>query len=266
MNPPIWRVIPPLQTTGTQQMAVDCWLLGQHLEQGHPPTLRFYTWAPAAISLGHHQRQYPADWQDVTWQGQILDLVRRPTGGRAVLHQGDLTYTVVASLGDLVDPGDLSAPVTRQTSYGAICEFLIQGWRSLGVELQFGRSARNYIHQPNCFGTATSADLVLHDGTKLIGSAQLRSGAAILQHGSMRLAPDRQLFHQVFGPLPELAPPLQAFLSDLHSDPQVLITALTAAAEQCFGAQFQVQPLTPAEWRAIAADRGEPDVPVPPNL
>jgi lipoate---protein ligase len=260
MNPPIWRVIPPLRTTGAQQMAIDRWLFRQHLEQGHPPTLRFYTWAPAAISLGHHQRQYPAVWQDLIWQGQPLDLVRRSTGGRAVLHQGDLTYMVVASLGDLGDP---ATPVTRQTSYGAICKFLIQGWRSLGVELQFGKSARNYTHQANCFGTATSADLVLHDGTKLIGSAQLRSGAAILQHGSMRLAPDRQLFNQVFGPLPELAPPLKAFLADLHRDPQVLITALTAAAEQSFGAQFQVQPLSPAEWLGIGLDPVGLDMPEP---
>jgi lipoate---protein ligase len=246
-----WRLIPPLQATGAQQMAIDRWLLNQ-LEQGHPPTLRFYTWAPAAISLGYHQSRYPAAWHDLHWQGQPLALVRRPTGGRAVLHQGDLTYTVVASLGHLSDSiRDPAAPVTRQTSYAAICEFLIQGWRSLGLELQFGRSARSYIHQPNCFATATRADLVLSDGTKFIGSAQLRSGEAILQQGSMRLDPDRNLFNQVFAPaaLPDLAEPLSQILATC--DPQRMIAALTASAQPCFGAEFQVQPLTAAEWLAI---------------
>jgi lipoate---protein ligase len=234
-------------------MAIDRWLLSQ-LEQGHPPTLRFYTWSPAALSLGYHQNRYPATWHDLHWQGQRLELVRRPTGGRAVLHQGDLTYMVVASLGHLSHTiGDPAAPVTRQTSYTAICEFLIQGWRSLGLDLQFGRSARNYTHQANCFATATSADLVLPNGTKLIGSAQLRCGEAILQHGSMRLDPDRNLFNQVFGPgtLPELSQPLSQTLAGC--DPDRLITALTASAQQCFGAQFQVQPLTAAEWLAIEA-------------
>jgi lipoate---protein ligase len=264
-----WRLMPPLQATGAQHMAIDRWLWNQ-LQQGHPPTLRFYTWAPAAISLGYHQSRYPAAWHDLHWQGQPLDLVRRPTGGRAVLHQGDLTYMVVASLDDLsYAMDDLAAPVTRQTSYAAICEFLIQGWRALGLDLQFGQwsptvreaspqenrrsSARNYTHQANCFATATSADLVLPDGTKLVGSAQLRSGEAILQHGSMRLDPDRHLFNQVFGPgtLPESSGQMHQTL--LGCDPAPIITTLTAAAQQCFRAQFQVQPLSHAEWLAIKA-------------
>jgi lipoate---protein ligase len=248
-----WRLIPPLQAAGAQQMAIDRWLLSQ-VEQGHPPTLRFYTWSPAAISLGYHQNRYPATWHDLHWQGQPLDLVRRPTGGRAVLHQGDLTYMVVASLDHLSHAmSDPAAAVTRQTSYAAICEFLIQGWRSLDLELHYGQSARDYSHQANCFATATRADLVLPDGTKLIGSAQLRRGEAILQQGSMRLDPDRNLLNQVFGPgtLPELSQPLSQTLAACA--PDRLITALTASAQQCFGAQFQVQPLSGADWLAIEA-------------
>lgn len=173
-------------------MAIDQWLLEEHRQGKHPPTLRFYTWLPVAISLGYHQRRYPEFWQTLTWQGKAVDLVRRPSGGRAVLHQGDLTYAVVTS--------GLSG--NRIQDYQTICEFLIRGWRSLGVELGFGNAGRGYIHSyvhnPNCFGTATVADLVLADGTKLIGSAQLRRDQAILQHGSMRLTPDRGLFEQVF--------------------------------------------------------------------
>ncbi len=189
LNTKVWRLIPLLEAAGTVQMAIDSWLLEQHQSGKHPPTLRFYTWSPAAISLGYHQHQYPEYWQNLTWQGKKLDLVRRPSGGRAVLHQGDLTYAVVTS----------ALTGNRLEAYQKICEFLIQGWRSLGVELQYGTAGRGYIHNPNCFGTATSADLVLTDGSKLIGSAQLRRGKTILQHGSIRLQPDAKLFAEVFG-------------------------------------------------------------------
>ena len=67
-------------------MAIDRWLLQQHRAGKMPSTLRFYTWSPAAISLGYHQRDYPSFWEQLTWKGQPLDMVRRPTGGRAVLH------------------------------------------------------------------------------------------------------------------------------------------------------------------------------------
>lgn len=217
------------------QMAIDRWLLEQH-QSGHPPTLRFYTWSPPAISLGYHQHKYPEHWQHLVWQGQKVDLVRRPTGGRAVLHQGDLTYAVVTS--GLIG--------TRVQVYEKICSFLIQGWRSLNLQLHYGTAGRGYIHNPNCFGTATGADLVLPDGTKLIGSAQLRRGGAILQHGSIRLQPDAELFAEVFGT--ESFTPVQL---PQNLDIEKIMTALIAAAEDCFGMQLEAQPLSVSEWEAI---------------
>lgn len=222
-------------------MAIDIWLLEQHRQSLHPPTLRFYTWSPIAISLGYHQHRWPELWQQLTWQGVPIDLVRRPTGGRAVLHQGDLTYMVVTS--GLSD--------SRIQAYQQICEFLIQGWRSLGLDLHYGDAERGYIHNPNCFGTATGADLVLADGSKLIGSAQLRRGRAILQHGSMRLEPDTALFSQVFG---ELFQPVKLPLSQRGNTLiQTVADALTAVASSCFGIQLMVQPLSEAEWQAAVA-------------
>jgi lipoate-protein ligase A len=220
-------------------MSIDQWLLEQHQQGLQPPTLRFYTWSPVAISLGYHQKQYPEHWQALGWQDQPVDLVRRPSGGRAVLHQGDLTYAVIAS----------GFSGTRMQAYGQICEFLIQGWRSIGVELQYGTAGRGYIHNPNCFGTATVADLVLPNGEKLIGSAQLRRGDAILQHGSIRLAPDPLLFQQVFGvPLEPIDLPPGLIQSELIP---TVIDALTKAASDCFGIQLVTQPLSKAEWRSI---------------
>lgn len=234
----MWRLIPLLEASGNVQMAIDRWLLEQHQSGKHPPTLRFYTWSPLAISLGYHQRQYPEYWQHLTWQGQKLDLVRRPTGGRAVLHQGDLTYAVITS----------GLTGSRLQVYEKICEFLIQGWRSLGVELRYGTAGRGYIHNPNCFGTATGADLVLPDGNKLIGSAQLRGAGAILQHGSIRLRPDAALFAQVFGSESFTNVQLPQSLSV-----EKIIAALIAAASNCFAMQIEVQPLSQSEWEAILA-------------
>ena len=220
-------------------MAIDEWLLEQHRLGLHPPALRFYTWSPAAISLGYHQKRFPEFWQHLTWNGKPIDLVRRPTGGRAVLHQGDLTYAVVTSkLGG-----------KRLEVYEKICEFLIQGWRRLGVELQYGTAGRGYIHNPNCFGTATGADLVLPDGTKLIGSAQLRRGTAILQHGSIRLEPSAELFAQVFGEEMTVNLPLEQQGDALI---QKVVGAMTEAAVECFGVQFVEQPLSETEWEAIS--------------
>ena len=230
-----WRLIPLLECNGELQMAIDEWLLKQHLS-GHPPTLRFYTWSPSAISLGYHQRKYPFYWQNFIWKNEKIDLVRRPTGGRAVLHDSDLTYAVITS--------GLSG--SRIEAYKKICEFLIQGWRNLGIELHYGTARRGYINNPNCFGTATGADLVTVDGSKLIGSAQLRRGNAILQHGSMRLKPDAELFKKVFE---EEYFDEVAIAEDLEIEK--IIAALVDAAKDCFGVDFEEKALSDDEWEQI---------------
>jgi lipoate---protein ligase len=235
-NSPIWRLIPCLEAPGNIQMALDLWLFNQHCLGLHPPTLRFYTWSPAAISLGYHQSKFPDSWRQLSWNNQPVDLVRRPSGGRAVLHQGDLTYAVIAS----------GFAASRAAAYREICEFLIEGWRSLSISLQYGQTKRGYIHNPNCFSTATAADLITSNGNKLIGSAQLRRGSAILQHGSMRLNPDPALSQQVF------EQPIEAVLA-LKIPTQTIINALTTSARQCFGIQMINQPLSNKEWHEINA-------------
>ncbi|AFY56258.1 lipoate-protein ligase A [Rivularia sp. PCC 7116] len=230
-----WRLIPFLEANGKLQMAIDEWLLKQH-QSGHPPSLRFYTWSPSAISLGYHQRKYPKDWEGLIWKGKEIELVRRPTGGRAVLHHGDLTYAVVAS----------GFSQSRMEAYKNICDFLIKGWRNLGIELDYGTAGRGYINNPNCFGTATGADLVTVDGSKLIGSAQLRRGDVILQHGSMRLKPDKELFKKVFGE--ELLDRV-AIAEDLKIEK--IVAVLVDAARDCFGINFEEKALSDNEWEEI---------------
>ena len=236
-----WRLIPLLQASGQIQMAIDRWLLEQHQAGEHPPVLRFYTWASPTISLGYHQRRWSASWQQLTWREMPLQLVRRPTGGRAVLHQGDLTYMVVTS----------GLTGKRLDAYKEICEFLIEGWRSLGIPLHYGSAGREYAHNPSCFGTATGADLLTAEGYKLIGSAQLRRGNAILQHGSMRLEPDSELFTQVFG---EAVAPINLAMQE-QGDAliQTVVDALINAAADCFGVELVKKPLSDEEWQAILA-------------
>jgi lipoate---protein ligase len=137
-----------------------------------------------------------------------------------------LTYAVIAS--------HLSKD--RRESYAQICQFLIQGFAQLGIGLSYGDAGRGYIHQPDCFGTATAADLVMPDGSKLIGSAQLRRDGAILQHGSIRLNPDPELYGAVFGQellrLPQLPGALRA------TGP--IVSALTMSARTCFSGDWRI--------------------------
>ena len=115
-----WRLIPFIEASGMIQMAIDNWLFIQHEKEKYPSTLRFYTWSSPTISLGHLQKKWPLSWSDLTWENRSIELVRRPTGGRSVLHQGDLTYGIIVSINN------------RKTSeiYQQICQFLIEGWLS----------------------------------------------------------------------------------------------------------------------------------------
>lgn len=220
-------------------MAIDRWLLQQHILGQIPPTLRFYTWSHPTISLGYHQRHYPEHWQSLVWHDRPVDLVKRPTGGRGVLHQGDLTYALIGS-------GFVGK---RVEVYQQICQFLIDGWRSLGIDLEYGTARTGYIHNPNCFGTATSADLVCADGYKLIGSAQLIKSGSILQHGSMRLFPDLELFERVFDESIDLP---STAISNLTISQ--IIDVLSQAAQQHFQVKFEIQPLADQEWSQITED------------
>ena len=226
-----WRLIAPIEASGATQMAIDEWLLEQHRLENGPPCLRFYTWNPIAISLGFHQHQYPDHWNSLRWHGRAIDIVRRPSGGRAVLHQGDLTYSLVVS----------GYGGRRRHIYTQLCQFLIEGWKRLGISLYLGADKHSYQRSHNCFGTSTAADLVMKNGYKVIGSAQLYRDSCILQHGSIRLAPHPDLVQTVFGS-PVLPP---SALTNIQ--PMDVVATLTAAAEHIFNIRFEQQPLSPYE-------------------
>ncbi len=235
-----WRLIPLINTSGQIQMAIDNWLLHQHKLGNIPPTLRFYTWQPSAISLGYNQKKIPDFWHNLTWNNTQIDIVKRPSGGRAVLHQGDLTYMIVTS----------GLKGNRKQVYQQLCEFLIQGWRNLGIELYYGHSGRGYIHNNSCFSTATDADLITIDGVKFIGSAQTIQGYTMLQHGSMNLFNDPSLYYQVFNQeINQIK-----FAQSPNKDQLILtiIDTLIKSAQNCFDIEFYQQDLSDQEKLEIS--------------
>jgi lipoate-protein ligase A len=181
---PRWRVIIDRPATGAVNMARDRQLLDELVAGERPATLRFYGWKPACVSLGLGQREEILDLDAVRAAG--IDVVRRPTGGQALLHDDELTYSVVASQQDPVVGG------TLMQSYHAISEALLAGLAQLGVDGVGApcepRPASGLT--PVCFASA-SAEEVLVEGRKLLASAQWRSRGAFLQHGSLLLT-DRQ--------------------------------------------------------------------------
>jgi len=203
-------------------MAIDHWLL----ERGEP-ALRLYTWARPTLSLGFHQRRVPRRWLDLAAAGRV-DLVRRPSGGQAVLHGGDLTYALVWP-----DP-----PSERKRAYEVACAWLCQAFAELGEPLRFGTTPAS-LAGSNCFASSTAADLIQADGSKRIGSAQLWRGGRVLQHGSIQLAVDAALWQELFQSEPPALPPLAV-------SPQQLETSLLTAASQWL-------PLPPAVPRPLLA-------------
>lgn len=175
------RLISDGHLPGKMNMAVDE-AIHRASQRGDPgATLRFYQWRPACLSLGYFQDvEKEVNLQGLAGEG--VDLVRRPTGGKAVLHDDELTYSVV------IAEKDLSGSVLE--TYHRLSEALVEGLRAMGIPaaiaaLQHGVTTRDpRFRQAACF-SAPSWYEVLTGAQKLIGSAQNRKNGFILQHGSI---------------------------------------------------------------------------------
>jgi lipoate-protein ligase A len=195
---PTWRLLSPIHADGALQMALDSWLLDQLQAGASGPCLRFYTWSRPTLSLGFHQRRLEPHWLELVTAG-VIDLVRRPTGGRAVLHGSELTYSLVQTC----------STTRRRDAYVQACGWLQQAFADLGLPLGFGSAAISRGPQRgSCFASGSAADLIHANGAKRIGSAQLWRGPALLQHGSVLLDPPQGLWQELFGELPPDLPPL----------------------------------------------------------
>ena len=177
-----WRVILSDPQPGKMNMALDAAIL-EAVERGTvPPTLRLYDWSPPCLSLGYNQPFSDIDINRLNSRG--WDVVRRPTGGRAILHTDELTYAVIGPKTDPRLKGGL------MDSYWRISQALFQALITLGlpVEVHTGKNPLAH-HQPVCFENPSEFEITV-DGKKIIGSAQARKKGAILQHGSLPLTGD----------------------------------------------------------------------------
>jgi lipoate-protein ligase A len=170
-----WRFIDTGVNNAMLNMAIDEAILDEHIQGGVPPTLRIYQWDPPALSLGYNQR-IERDVDIAKCQEAGVEVVRRITGGGAVLHARELTYSIVSAVDDGI-------PESVAGSYRFLSQGLIASYKILGLDVEL-KPGRNMTRSTACFSVATLADLT-YQGKKLAGSAQARRGNALLQHGSL---------------------------------------------------------------------------------
>ena len=172
-------------------MSLDLYLLQNSASKSSlSPIIRFYTWEKSWLSLGHNQKNIPEKWWELV-NKKKLNIVKRPSGGSAVLHSGGLTYALIWP----------SPPRKKLEAYYQASQFLIKGFSDLGIPLQFGNQPIS-LNKEDCFATSTSADLIDKEGEKRIGSAQLWHRGYLLQHGEILIAPPKKLWIEVFGTPP----------------------------------------------------------------
>jgi len=249
-----WRLIVHEASHGAWNMGVDEALLASAVRTGRP-ALRFYRWQGPWLSLGYGQ---------IFDRGRIeacgragVGVVRRVTGGRAVLHGSDLTYALAAREGQL--PADLMA------SYDLVAGVLVGALQALGVEAlaspfprrreafqqgfqidPTGTVSRPQRGEFDCFARAAGREICV-GGRKLAGSAQRRAKGGILQHGSIRLAPDPPEARRASSLSGAGATSLMEL--GVNSAPEVLQAACVEAFEQALG-PLEVGVLTAEELEA----------------
>jgi len=257
MSDPTWRLLIDAHARGAWNMGVDEVLLDGVALGTAPPTVRFYQWQPACLSLGYFQPPSVVNLEGCRTLG--VDVVRRPTGGRAILHDRELTYSVampVARLGH--DQAVLSS--YRRLSLG-----ILVGLRALQVPVSLAPAAigTGPEHGPACFDRASANELLLH-GRKLVGSAQVRRNGAVLQHGSILFEPQVERLSACLHLPEDQQPPgyLGSHLAGLCEVGAFKVRDVASAvgrglAEQ-FGIQLEPGALEPAEAEAagrLAASR-----------
>ena len=197
MNFEEWLFIDTGKAPASFNMALDEALLNWHSEGLIPPVIRFYGWEPAALSIGYFQKvEQEIDMEAVARLG--LGFVRRPTGGRGVLHEHELTYSIIVS----EQYPDMPETVTE--AYRVLSEGLLEGFRNLGLDAYFSipesESEKADLKKPKsavCFDAPSWYEMVVA-GKKVAGSAQTRQKGVILQHGAILIDLDAEKLLSVF--------------------------------------------------------------------
>jgi len=247
-------------------MAIDQALF-EAVQQGAPPAIRFYRWNPACLSLGRNQVAVGFyDLEAAARRG--IDIVRRPTGGRAVLHDRELTYAVAVPVGVLGSPRETYVAVNRALVAGlsrlglpaAVAGETARPAPAAGAGAQDGvlafpapGSAAALEWMAPCFQEAAPGEVTV-GGRKVVGSAQRREGPALLQHGSILLEGEQAVLLELVRGGPPPPPPHGTIGALLGRVPEwaELLSALVAGFESALGITF-----TPVTLSAAERDRAE---------
>lgn len=201
-----WRLIKDSYHSGFMNMAIDEAIMIVHREGLVPPTIRFYQWSPAAVSLGYFQ-ELEKEININACQGMGIDIVRRPTGGKAVLHDKELTYSfVIRENHPLVNDSILetykkiSGGIIRGLSYLGIKAVLVPLREKLNNTLSSNEN-KSEIHHSDiksiCFSVPSQYEVQV-EGKKIVGSAQVRKKEIVLQHGSLLIELEKDKLFSVF--------------------------------------------------------------------
>lgn len=184
------KIIPHETLTGKENMQIDSDLLDFAIKNElKEPIFRLYGWKPACVSLGRNQKDDFLDYELL--KSKNIDVVRRLTGGRALLHDNEITYSFICPESFLQNGSHIVS------SYKEISQILIDKFKKLGIDLDFGASKPIKTGFDYCMLISTGADLCYKE-KKLIGSAQCRSHGYILQHGSILYDYDKNLLEEIF--------------------------------------------------------------------
>lgn len=185
------KYIPFAVYDGKKNMDIDAQLLEDAISSHQEDAVfRLYGWNPPCISLGRNQDDNFLD-KDFLKKNNI-DVVRRLTGGRALLHDNEITYSFICPV-EYLENGEHIV-----SSYKEISQILIDKFKKLGIELDFGTAKPVKTGFDYCMLISTGADLC-YKNKKLIGSAQCRKNGYILQHGSILYDYDKELLEKIFG-------------------------------------------------------------------
>jgi lipoate-protein ligase A len=251
-----WRLIVDPPQPGTLNMARDEAILEAVSQNDAPPTLRLYAWEPACLSLGYAQRVRDVDQARLAAQG--WHLVRRMTGGRAILHTDELTYSVTLPLTHLLAAGGIIE------SYRRLSAALLRAVNQIGLNANAERHTERQGERPGpvCFEVPSDYEITA-GGKKLIGSAQVRRRNVLLQHGTLPLAGDvSRICEALVFPddaaraanrlhVTQRATTLAAALGREVTWDEAA-TALVDAFHECFGIAFERASLSTAEQARVA--------------
>ncbi|OIJ16854.1 octanoyltransferase [Anaerobacillus alkalilacustris] len=192
-----WNFINSGKCSPAYNMALDEALLEWHSEDKIRPTIRFYGWEPATLSIGYFQKVEKEINLEAVKKNE-LGFIRRPTGGRGVLHDKELTYSVIVS------ENHPKMPKGVTESYRVISEGVLDGFKQLGLDAYFAipktKEDQENLKNPRsavCFDAPSWYELVV-EGRKVAGSAQTRQKNVILQHGSIILELDETKLFELF--------------------------------------------------------------------